>query len=278
MVQGRPVVGSQVRLSFTVTDAAGAATNATTQVFTVTLPDGSAGIPPSVQTDGTGSYYGDYTVTVAGRHEWYATTTGPATRTAVNVFNAAAITAGAGPIVGLTEAKNHLTISGTGSDAELMDFLQRASAGVEQYTGCSWRRATVVETYDGGKTAIVLRQAPILSITTVTESGATLPASNYFTDANAGLLVRGSQTAPMTWLNGLQNVTVTYVVGPPGGVVPDDVIQGTLELLGHLWETQRGGSNRPRQVGTDSSPSGTGYSYPNRVRELLDPYVVPGIA
>lgn len=276
MAEGRPVVGAQVRLPFTVTDATGTLVDAATQAVAVTLPDGTTSTPVVVH-DSTGNYHADFTVTLPGRHDWYATTTAPATRTPVNVFNAGSETLG--PIVGLTEIRNHFNVSSTASDSELLNFAMRGSAAVENYTGQVFRRHTFTETYSGGKTAIILRNGPAQSFTSVVESGRALSAGDYVFDPNSWVLTRGSTAAPINWIYGVQNISVTYVAVPPGGIVPDDVIHSTLEEIRHLWETQRGGSNRPRQQSSDTvyDPR-SGYTWPRAVTELLNNYLAPGIA
>lgn len=276
MADSRPVVGSQVRLSFTTADATGALTDATTQTVTVTLPDGTSATP-SVTHDSTGTYHADYTVTAAGRHEWYATTTGPVTRTPVDVFNASAITLG--PIVGLTELRNHLNLSSVVSDSEILAFAARASDAVEAWTGQTWRQVTVTEKYDGGVLGLLLRTLPVQSIVSVTEFGQSLNSSSWNLDINAGVLFRGTTLVRIRWLPGAQNVTVTYQAGPTGGIVPTDVLLATMELTRHFWETQRGGSNLPRQQGAEVEyDPRSGYSLPRRVIELLDTHQAPGFA
>lgn len=276
MAEGRPIVGAQVRLPFTVTDATGTLVDATTQTVTVTLPDGTPSTPAVVH-DSVGTYHADYVITLPGHHDWYATTTGPVTRSTVNAFNAGSQTIG--PISGLTEIRNEFNAFSTTNDAELLTVAMRASAAVEQYCGCSWRRVTVTEAYDGGKSDVVLRSAPVSSVVSVTESGILLTGSDYVVDPSANILTRGTATAPRTWKYGVQNVAVVYVVAPIGGIIPDDVIQGNLQMVRHLMETQRGASNRPRQAGADSGAApGAAFTYPTRVKELLDPYVYSGMA
>jgi hypothetical protein len=70
------------------------------------------------------------------------------------------------------------------------------------------------------------------------------------------------------WTAGHDNIVVTYVTGPPGGVVPGYIRQGLLVLVEHLWATQRGGSNLPRKAGAgDEYDSRRSYTLPRRVLE-----------
>lgn len=277
MAEGRPVVGAQVRLSFTVKDAAGALTDASTQVVTVMLPDGTTSTP-AVTKSSTGSYYADFTITKPGRHEWYATTTVPTTRTPLDVFNAGAETSGAGPIVGLTAIRNHLNLTDTDQDGELLNFAHRASTMVEDYTRRKWRTVTVTETHNGGGRAVFLKARPVQSITSVTQDGVAVAATGYTLKGQGGILYRGTNGAWFAWNPGAGNISVTLVAGPTSGIVPDAIIGGTLDTIKHLWSGQRGASNRPRQAGvTDGASTVAAWALPYAVREQIEPYVWPEV-
>ena len=73
------------------------------------------------------------------------------------------------------------------------------------------------------------------------------------------------------------------------GLTPDDYIPygrgkaklelAVLELLRHLWETQRGAANRPGgALGEGLAPTlpGAAYAFPIRVSELITSHVRPG--
>ena len=103
------------------------------------------------------------------------------------------------PVVSLADAKRHLNISATTDDEEVRKVLAIATDLAERYTGRALRRKTVVETHDGGTaTALLLRQPPALSVSSVVESGTTLASTGYTLNAPAGLLYRGSTTSTTT--------------------------------------------------------------------------------
>jgi hypothetical protein len=183
-----------------------------------------------------------------------------------------------GPIVDLADVRRHLTIrdANAARDEQLADFLDAATDLAEDFTGRTYRRQVVVETYDGGRDVIGLYQTPVQSVTALTENGVTLPSTNYVVDLTAGTVQRGTLYGPgLLWLPGLQNITVTYVAGP--SVLKARVRLGVLELTRHLWETQRGGSNQPRQAGSgDDWDPRSGYAIPHRVAELLQADMAPG--
>lgn len=64
--------------------------------------------------------------------------------------------------------------------------------------------------------------------------------------------------------------TVVYTAG--WSVIPAPVRTAVLELVRHLWRPQLG--SMARRV----EEAGPGYLIPNRVRELLAPYTMPGFA
>lgn len=265
----RYTVGAQVPLQFTVKDATGTLVNSATQTLAVTQPDGTS-VSPTITNPSTGTYLAYFTPTQAGRHVWYATTTAPATVTTPDAFNVGAVTDG--PLVGLADIREFLGSSTTTTDSQLVELALQCSDYAELSTGRVWRRTTFTESYDGGRESIVLAQTPVLSITSVVESGTTAPAGTWFTNA-FGVLYRGTSQWRMNWLPGRQNVVVTYVAGPAAGIVPSGIIDGVKELVRHKWDPRRGGTNLPRQAGADSvwDPR-LGFNIPRRVDECWAPY------
>jgi hypothetical protein len=117
----------------------------------------------------------------------------------------------------------------------------------------------------------------------VTENGITLSAGDYVLDPTGQRLTRvttGALGGPNyfgIWAPGANNISVTYVSGflnPPAAAK-----QGVLEVIRHLWQSQRGSVNvvSRGQSGDDFYPAST-YSLPRRAMELLDPLSLPGLA
>lgn len=270
-------LGDVVTVSVNVKDSAGAAANAGAMVLTITAPDGTTSTPSPTNTP-TGVYTATYTPDQVGRHlvRWVATGANAGAYTDVfDVLDPALM-----PLVSLADVKAHLNIATTADDEELRRTLAVATEMAERHCNRALRRKTVVESYDGDTCALLLRQAPVLSVTTVVENGTTLTATDYTLDAAAGILYRGSATASFEWIDGRQVVTVTYVAGYTDP--PQSAQQAVLELARHLWQTQRGNVALPTLGGVDdyayAANSGQAWSLPNRVRELLAPLVMPGIA
>ena len=107
----------------------------------------------------------------------------------------------------------------------------------------------------------------VLPTTTTAVTSATDLDGNAVTSGfkvGVGGVVTNSSCALGTW-------TLVYTAG--WAELPAPIRTAVLELVNHLWRPQRGTATRP----VDDSPA-PGYLIPNRVRELLDPYALPGFA
>jgi hypothetical protein len=257
-------------LTYTVTNTAGVAAAAASVALTIALPDGST-TAPSTATAATGVYTATYVTTLAGRHvaRWVALTiTGGASRQEYEqTFD---VSSTSRSIVGLAEAKAFLRITGSDDDEQLRDVLEAASDMCERYTRKVWRRTTVTaEIHSGGVDVIYLRQAPVVSVTTVVDTGVTLAATSYTIDLPTGRLFYGDTTFQGWWTPGQDNISVTYVTGPPSGIVPAYIRGGMLELVEHLWSSRRGGSNLPRKAaGGEEFSNRLAHALPWRVQEM----------
>lgn len=276
-------LGDVVPLGITITDSTGANANASAVTCTITLPDGTTSTG-SVTNPSTGQYNCDFTPSQTGRHavRWLATGTNASAYTdEFTVRDFADL-----GLLGLDEVKSHLNISLTDTtlDEELRRFIDAATDLAEQYLGqILGRRTFTNELYDGGTEFIRIRNPKVISITSVTENGATVSSSNYVLDYTGQRLYRiGSGTLYATnsygyWTAGMNNVSITYVAGfvnPPMAAK-----QGVLEIIRHLWQTQRGAMNvMTRNQSGDDFYQGSTYSLPRRAMELLDPQSFPGLA
>jgi len=106
----------------------------------------------------------------------------------------------------------------------------------------------------------------VLPTTTTAVTSATDLDGNAVTSGfkvGVGGVVTNSSCALGTW-------TLVYTAGY--STLPAPIRTAVLELVRHLWRPQLGTAARPSD---DGAP---GYLIPNRVRELLDPYALPGFA
>jgi uncharacterized phiE125 gp8 family phage protein len=175
--------------------------------------------------------------------------------------------------VSMRDVRDHLNITGDSDDAELRSFVLAATAAIEARVGPMARRS-VTEVHNGGVSGILLRQPPALAVTSATENGVAVAGSGYSLSPGGGVLTRVSGFSRSTWVSGFANVSVTYTAGRTS--IPADLRQAVLELVRHLWATQRGTMNARRNG--DDFVAGQGYTMPNRVLELISPYELPGLA
>jgi hypothetical protein len=276
-------LGDIVPLGITITDSTGANANASAVTCTILLPDGTSSTG-SVTNPATGQYNCDFSPSQVGRYSvrWLATGTNASAFTDDFVVRDYA-EIGA---VSLSEVKTHLNISSsdTSLDEELRLFMDAATDLAEGYLGIIiGQRTYTSELYDGGNEFLRIRNPKVLSIASVYENDELLNSAQYVMDPTGQRLYRiGSGTLYATnsygyWTAGMNNVKVTYTAGftnPPAAVR-----QGVLEIIRHLWQTQRGAMNvmGRNQTGDEFYPAST-YSLPRRAMELLDPASLPGLA
>lgn len=183
------------------------------------------------------------------------------------------------PAVSLTDVKVFLNITRPDDDDELMAMIDRAEAILVARVG-PLDPVTVVEKHHGGLNPIVLRRPPVISVTSVVANGITTLAG-FDLDSEAGLLYSefgyGYEGFP-------RSVEVTYTAGRPAPL-PADLEAAVLELVKHLWDSQRvPGASRPGfqgfggGTGESAAVGGAGYLLPYRVQSLIEPYLRPGIA
>jgi len=269
-------VGQVYHATLTIKDQA---TPPSTAALTITLPDASA-VTPSV---GPGAASGtdwliayDYATTMAGLHKAAWQTQGPGTA-ATDYFSVRDFAS----ILSLAEAKNHLAPSAaaatawTGDDDELRNFLQAVTEVVESKVGPCVRRTVTQRVADQG-CRIVLNQAPVISVTSVTSvwtGGPNWAGSSLVVDTDAGIV--DTQLGAVPFYYGPWDVV--YVTGR--AVVPERTLHAAKELLRHLWETQRGQLAAPVLGGGDTftTSSGFAFSIPNRVTEMLQDDMTPAI-
>lgn len=277
-------LGDVVALGITITNSAGTAQNATAVVCTVTLPDGTS-TTPTVTNSGAGLYDIAYVPSQSGRHviRWVATGTNASAFT--DEFTVRDLTTL--PVVSYDMALEHLNIpAASANQEEIRRFIDAAQDLAENYVGAVLGRRTITsEKYDGNTDVLRLRNPRAISISSVYENGDLLDSSQYLLDPTGQRLYRLTTSSLSSttygaygyWAAGVSSVSVTYVAGYT--VTPPAVQQGVLEILRHLWQTQRGVTNVMSRTGTgDDFYTGATYSLPRRAMELLDPASLPGLA
>jgi hypothetical protein len=275
-------LGDKVYLTWNTYDSSGNPVNPGTVTLNITLPDAS-NVSVTTATSTTGTYTASYLPTLVGRHiiSWAATGSYPQAYS--DIFEVRDINDIG--ICGYDEVLEYLNIpSASANENEVRRYIDAATDLAETYVGqVLGRRTFTDELYDGGTEFIRIRNPKAISITSVYENGALVSASNYVLDYTGQRLYRiGSGTLYATnsygyWTAGMNNVKITYVAGYVNP--PMSAKQGVLEIIRHLWQTQRGAINVMGRTQTgDELYTGSTYSLPRRAMELLDPTSFPGMA
>jgi hypothetical protein len=252
-----------VPLTVQIYDADSQPSNASAVSLTITLPDGTT-TSPTVSNPTTGRYQADYLAPLAGRYTARWVATGLNASAYVEAFDVRE--SAPGYIVSLADAKAHLNLTGVEFDEELRAFIEAVTPVVEDVVGPVVAR-TYTEVHSGGP-FLVLGYSPVISLTSlapVLTNGITYEVADLDVDTEVGVVRRldgGRFCGPLR---------AVYKAGRP--IVPANISQGAKEVIRHMWETQRGHSGaRPGFGEEEFVTTGSGYTVPRRVMELLAPH------
>lgn len=173
----------------------------------------------------------------------------------------------------LAEAKAQLDIDSTSHDEELQSYIEGLTDPIEAIVGPVVQQA-VTETHETpacGARVLVLRQAPVVSLTTV--EAVYTGGTSYAVDS----LTVDETTGTVRRLDGGRmygTLRITYTAGRTQ--IPETIKMAAKILLQHMWRTQYGAA-RGNVGGSDdfdvNEPVvGWGYAIPNRVLQLLERY------
>jgi len=258
-------LGDVVTLTATVRDATGALADAGAITCTITLPDGTTTSPTPAHPS-TGTYTATYTGSLEGLHGVLWTATGANAGSFRDSFT---VLAAGTPLLSLDDVKDRLNITDTSNDEELRRIAAAATARLAAETHRTLASVTQTATVDMtglGRRVLTLPKPCWLSITSVTDDGASVDADDWRLDETGQTLTRRNGA---TWMG-------EVVVTGRAGVIGDDLAiaqQAALELTAHLWETQRVPMGRNMAAGP---VPGMGYALPNRVSEMIAPLCLPG--
>jgi len=227
----------------TVTDSSGAPVNAGSVTVTITLPDGTTTSPAAVNA-GTGLYDVDYATTQVGRHTLISVATGGGLGSATQKYDDVFHVEPPGRfLVGfddaVTQLRGKLTITTLDDREQLRWLCVVASDAVERDLDLVVAQRVVVETHNGGRYSLELRQHPVIAVQTVVEDGTTLSngGDDYIFDDELELLYRGGQRSLSCWSWGRRNVVVTYLAGMLS--TPAVLRQVALYLIQSLWQSSQ---------------------------------------
>lgn len=261
-------LGAEYAAAIDVYDESGSLVDPATATLTITRPDGTSADTSGLQvppTD-TGKLRFAYTTEQPGRHIVKWATTDPVT-TWRDVFDVG--TDAPPSIVSLADAKVHLQMdaSVTTWDDELRAWLAGVTAAVEDYKHQVYAARSFTEKIRTKHHLMRLWHVPVLSLDSVTslDGSTTWDTDNLDVDDDTGL-VRVLSGNALTRL-----VNVTYTAGYR--VIPYNVIQASLVLLQHVWETQRGmGAIGAGVIGAEEMRQTLSFTMmPRKVIEWLGP-------
>jgi hypothetical protein len=273
----------RVGMPSAITDATGAAVDATSITLTVHLPDGTVKTYPTPVHDGVGLYHQDIPLTDSTQVGHYpylwsglVGTAGFGREGSFDTYDPFEVS-----VLSLQDAKDALNIpqATTTDDAEIQRKIATIEANIEKMTGGPVITRSIVERAEltDGYTALVLRKRPIVAVTSIVSvaSGQPIAIGDLDIDPNSNI-VRRKLGLPFygpyfTWL---PTFTVTYTAGL-GTSVPPAIADAAADIIQHLWETQRGPSVMPPLGGDETvTLPGWGYAIPNRAAEKLSPYAL----
>lgn len=276
-------LGQPIRLSATVRDVTGTLVNATalTLVAKLAQADGTlltTGTYATPVNDSTGAYHQDIPVTdlaAAGHYQYAWTAAGTGAGVSFGEFDV--FDPFETSVLPLQDGKDALNIpqATTTSDAEIASYIATIESALERATGGPLVNRAVTERAEmmAGQTVILVRQRPLVSVTSITSAsgGAIDISAGLDLDVNAGA-IRRPLGLPFygPFFSWLPQVTVIYVAGW-GTSVPAAFNSFARIVLQHLWTSQHGPSARPSMGGEEMvTIPGMGFAVPNMAAELLN--------
>jgi hypothetical protein len=176
-------------------------------------------------------------------------------------------------VLSLAEAKQHLNVTASDSDAEIQSTIDEAEAMVAQRCG-PLEPTTVTERVAGGPGGLSLSRTPVISLTSVTPVGGT------------ALTVSDLYVSPSGVVTYAMNAGVFYapwydVVYQSGrSTTPDDLLRGVKELTRNLWNSQRPSGGRfSSNAGSEVANTipGAAYIWTFKVEQAIAPHLQSGI-
>ena len=261
--------GALYPVAVDVYDDAGALTNADTVTLTITLPDGTT-VTPTVTNPPTvtGQYRYAYPTTQAGRHIVKMVTASPVSSWR-DVFD---VSEDQPPsIMSLADAKMQLGIdpTDTSDDDELRMWIAGTTRAVEMAKNETIARRTVTWTgMNYHSDSLRLVNVPVISLDSLALWDGTHTwdvATDVITDLETGIV----ELITSPGLRG--RLTATYTAGC--AVIPYNIMQASLVLLQHVWESQRGpGTIGGGVIGPEEAADfKQAMMLPRKVREWLGP-------
>jgi hypothetical protein len=276
-------LGDTIPLPFLTKDPTGALADiVTTAVLTITLPDTTT-VTPAVTHVTTGTYVPavPYISTQPGIHKVSWVGSGTNAQDYTDTFNVMA--ADPGFIISLADARAGIgyPLANTTNDEDLRTYVAAATPVMEDLIG-SILRVPRTDTYDGGRSQIVLLWTPLISVTSVIESygtferilnlenifdGSAIDAYGYTIELDTGLLTRRIAGRVAPFPPGRRNVQVVYTSGR--AALKGNHLLATRIVVRQMWQADQQGY-RPTMGAPDADlvPTPSGFLVPRRAAQL----------
>ena len=270
--------GQPVRVSTTVRDLDGTLATPGALALTLQAPGGTRTSYSTPVSDSEGNYHQDVPaadIAALGHYQYAWTATGAGAGVVAGSFDVY------DPfevrVLSLQDAKSMLSIppSTTAYDMEIDGWIASIESGLEKRTGGPVVTRTVTERaeLDGTLTVLLLRQRPVVSVTSIVAvaSGTPVDISGGLDIDNVAGTVRTAIGWPFLgpYWRGRPVMLVTYQAGW-GTAVPAAFRAFAEITIQHLWSPRRGPVAMPMGGEQLVTVPGFGYAIPNQAAELLD--------
>lgn len=267
-------ITAEVRAAPVAPATEGALVNAASTTLTIQLPDGTTATPAMTNAS-TGRYQLDYLAPQSGIYDWHFASTGPSTA-AGGSFEV--LPQFLDSIVSLADAKAHVNVVRSATDAELLPILRTATEIIEDLTGEVVVRRTVTETRRLPRPSHLLALWSIPAIALTSVARVDVPTTTW----NVADLHLDGPTGVVTVLRGAPlsgHLQIVYTAGR--AQMPARYTHAARELIAHLWESQQVPLGGRRRGGFGGAEQETvvvaGRVIPRSVADLLPPRI-PGVA
>jgi uncharacterized phiE125 gp8 family phage protein len=162
-------------------------------------------------------------------------------------------------------------------DALLQSLLEGSSDFFESECGRSILEDTYTDTVDGnGKTSMMLRASPVVSVATVTVDGAAIPVRPSWD--GEGYVLQGDRIRLVgyTFTVGISNVEVVYSAG--WATVPEDVQMAVCELAAMKFRQRDSVGIFSRTMGGEGQTTYQTITLPVGIQRVIDNYAIPVVA
>lgn len=193
----------------------------------------------------------------------------------------------------LSDVKTYLGITSSGTDQVLSALITNASSFIERYCNRAFEQASYTETRNGnGADAIYLRNAPIVSVQSVSVDGVSIPAApdttsyGYVFDEHKVYLRGDARVNPITpgifagypprFQRGVQNIVIAYTAG--FATIPADVNQACVELVAAKLAKRDRVDKSSETLGTQQTQAYSMADMPASVKTALAQWIVPMVA